>query len=103
MKEGKTPEEDILRLIDDFQADLRSARTKEELQAMLAGELLRDPGGLTDAVWDVLPTEALYAEHGIRSIGFRHAWGTESRWGIQGMPGLWSYDVVEAIREEEEW
>jgi len=103
MREGKTPEEDILRLIDDFSADLRSARTKEELQKMLADELDRDPKGLTDAVWDLLPTEALYAEHGIRSIGFKHAWGSEARWGIQGMSGLWSYDAVEAIREAEEW
>mgnify|MGYP001583014429 FL=1 len=103
MKEGKTPEEDILRLIDDFAADLRSALTKEDLQRMLADELDRDPGGLTDAVWDLLPTEALFAAHGIRSIGFKHAWGTESRWGIQGMPGLWSYDAIAAIREEEEW
>jgi len=100
---GKTPEEDILALVDRFETDLRSARTKEELKQMLADELGREPAGLTDALWDLLPTEALYAAHGIRSIGFKHAWGTESRWGIQGMPGLWSYDVVEAIREEEEW
>jgi hypothetical protein len=103
MREGKTPEEDILRLIDDFTADLRSARSKPELERMLADELGRAPGGLTDAVWSALPTEKLFTDHGIRSVGFKHAWGTESRWGIQGMPGLWSYDVVEAIREEEEW
>lgn len=42
-------------------------------------------------------------EHGITPVSIRYPWGTELRYGIQGAAGLWGYEAVQQIREEEEW
>jgi hypothetical protein len=71
-------------------------------------EYLREELGITgdaqiDALWSAVATTDVLAEHGIRGVTVRYPWGTERRYGVQGMPGLWSWESVMRIRSEEGW
>jgi hypothetical protein len=71
-------------------------------------EYLRDEFGITgidqvEALWSATGMKANLAEHGIRGIAIVYPWGTETRYGIQGMPGLWGWAAVQQIMTGEEW
>jgi len=105
VREGKTPEEDILGLLDRLESDYTQARTLEECRNMLKAELGYDRPVLAEAIWSALPTKTTQAEMGIRGVNVKYPWGWEHRYGIQGIPGLWGWAAVSELMEAEagEW
>ena len=82
----------------------------DTFQKMLRGELDMPDGSRInyndaqiDKLWELKGVEADLSEHGIHGINVRYPWGVERRYGIQGMSGLWGWDSVQTIREDEEW
>jgi len=76
---------------------------RELFQETLKSELYGYSDAQIDELWNVKQLQADYSEHGIRSVIVRYPWGSEIRYGIQGMPGLWGWGTVQEVREEEEW
>jgi len=71
-------------------------------------EYLREEFGITgieqvEALWGATGMKANLSEHGIRVISITYPWGKETRYGVQGMPGLWGWESVMQIKEGEEW
>ena len=61
-------------------------------------------GGSVDIAAEIYTRDITQlAERGIRGIIIEYPWGTQVRYGIQGMPGLWGWESVQRIREAEEW
>lgn len=69
----------------------------------LAEELGITNTDFTDSLWEASGTATSWAEHGIRGVPITYRWGIEVRYGVQGMPGLWSWKSVQEIREGEGW
>jgi len=68
---------------------------------------LREELGITldqqvEALWSGVETQTDLAEHGIRGVTIEYPWGAERRYGVQGLPGLWGWESVKRILEEEE-
>lgn len=72
-------------------------------QETLRSELYGYNDAQIDALWEHKQTFADYAEHGIREVTVRYPWGSEARYGVQGLTGLFGYDTIQQIREEEGW
>lgn len=71
-------------------------------------EYLRDEFGITgdlqvEALWGATGHKESYTEHGIRAVMVEYPWGTELRYGIQGMAGLWGWSAVQEIMSGEGW
>ena len=82
----------------------------ETFQKMLKGELQMPDGNYftyneaqIDALWAAKGIEQDYAEAGIYGVNIHYPWGVERRYGIQGMSGLWGWETVQEVMEEEEW
>lgn len=56
-----------------------------------------------DSFWLIGQQQINMAEHGIKDLDVRRAWGYDHRYAIEGMPGLWGRWAVLGIREEEGW
>jgi len=56
-----------------------------------------------EVMWGSVEPVTSLAEHGIHGVTITYTWGREVRYGVQGMPGLWSWESVQAIRAGEEW
>lgn len=99
MKEGKTPEEDILGLLDRLTEDYTKAGSLEEVRNMLKEELGYDRPTLAEAIWSGVGTKVSMSEMGIRGVWvhYKPPRDYEHRYGIQGMPGLWSWQSVQEI------
>lgn len=72
-------------------------------QETLKSELYGYNDAQIDALWEHKQTFDVYAEHGIQPLGTREDWGYYQRYAVQGMIGLWGYDSIQQIREEEGW
>jgi hypothetical protein len=72
-------------------------------QATLKGELYGFNDTQIEKLWELKGVEADYAEHGIRSLIVKYPWGSEIRYGIQGMSGLWGFDTIQELRSGEDW
>jgi len=71
-------------------------------------DYLRNEFGITgdaqiSALWSTIGTKDTYMEHGIHAVIIDYPWGREVRYGIQGMPGLWGWESLQEIIENEEW
>jgi hypothetical protein len=55
-----------------------------------------------EALWSGVETQTDLADLGIHGVNIEYPWGTERRYGIQGMPGLWGWAAVQQVREAEE-
>jgi hypothetical protein len=76
---------------------------RELFQETLRSELYGLNDEQIEALWGVKQLQTDYSEHGIRALIVRYPWGSEIRYGIQGVSGLWGWESVQAFREEEEW
>lgn len=72
-------------------------------QSTLKGELYGFSDRQIEVLWAAKGVEADYAEHGIRSLIVRYPWGSEIRYGIQGMSGLWGFKTIQELRSGEDW
>lgn len=68
---------------------------------------LKDEFGITgdaqvEALWSATGVTEVYAAAGIRAVTVTYPWGKELRYGVQGMPGLWSWASVQEIMAAEE-
>ena len=78
---------------------------KDTFLKYLAEELGIKNTDFTDSLWEASGPVSSWAEHGIRGVTINYVTRgfKEVRYGIQGMPGLWSWSSVQGIREEEGW
>lgn len=72
-------------------------------QSTLRGELYGYSDAQIEKLWELKGVEETYAEHGIRGVNVTYPWGTERRYGIQGMSGLFGWQSVQNIRSGEGW
>lgn len=100
--EGTTDEE-----IEEWLGRIEEAELlpedKEIFRQTLESELYGYNDAQIEALWISKQNQADYSEHGIRALIVRYPWGSEIRYGIQGISGLWGWESVQSIREEEEW
>lgn len=75
---------------------------KETLRTYLRDELGITYDSQVDALWDATGIHTELEDMGIRGVTIEYPWGTERRYGIQGLPGLWGWDTVRQIMEAEE-
>jgi len=76
---------------------------KERFITYLSEELGITNPDFQEALWGQTDRNARMAEYGIRGISITYPWGVEVRYGVQGMPGLWSLESIQEIGEEEGW
>ena len=94
-----------------FDLPVEAWEDKERLREELRSQLGYEPTDRqVDSLWEtmeILKTERWdepwLRAHGVRTVGVKKAWGTQPRYAIQGLPGLWGRWAVERIREEEGW
>ena len=77
--------------------------TRERYLTYLEEELGLRGGSLDVARYTYERDRAKLSEYRIRGLLVRYPWGTQVRYGVQGLPGLWSWESVQRIREAEEW
>lgn len=77
--------------------------SKETFIKYLAEELGITNADFQDSLWEETDTLSRMAEYGIHGLPITYPWGVEVRYGVQGMPGLWSLESVREIMEGEEW
>lgn len=95
---GRLEEEEALPSdYDDFVRTLRG-----QLQ-MPDGSLLDYNDTQIDKLWEMKGVEGEYSEHGIRGINIQYPWGSERRYGIQGLQGLFGWERVQEIGRSEGW
>ena len=82
--------------------DMRPERIEQ-----ISDNLVSDLGLYTrkqaDAIISGIPISLSLEEHGVHRVLVTYPWGLETRYGVQGMPGLWGYESVRQIMEAEEW
>jgi len=78
-------------------------------QKMLKGELDMPDGSKVnyndaqiEALWAGKGIEQDFADSGIRGINIKYPWGTERRYGIQGLQGLFGWERVQEIMSAEQ-
>lgn len=81
-----------------------------EFQSVLRGELTWTGGQRLDyndtqiaALWEFKGGQPPYAEFGVKQVIVHYPWGTELRYGIQGMPGLWGWETAREVMVESGW
>ncbi len=74
-----------------------------EFRDVLSSELYGFSDKQINALWRAKGAEVSYEEHSIRAVTVRYPWGSEVRYGVQGMSGLWGWETVQNIREGEGW
>jgi len=94
-------QEDYEEWLGRLDIPIEAQTDKETLRGWLQDQITPLYDSQVDAIWDALPEHIDLAEHGIRSIRVEYPWGVEVRYGIQGMPGLWGWDAVKQVMEEE--
>lgn len=67
---------------------------------------LKDEMGITgdaqvQALWEAAGISNQLSTYGIRAVTVTYPWGNELRYGVQGLPGLWSWASVQTIMAEE--
>ena len=100
--------EDFLNRLD---LPIEAWEDKERLREELREQLKYEPSDAqVESLWETMETlkrerwdEPWLREHGVRTVVVHYPWGSEVRYGIQGIPGLWGRWAVERIREEEGW
>lgn len=100
---GMLPEEAYEEWLGRMDINLEDYDTIEQLKDRLTAEIGEPTDAQLEMLWAQKPRTEVYSEHGIRAITIEYPWGTELRYGIQGMPGLWGWSAVQEIREGEEW
>lgn len=100
--------EDFLNRLD---LPIEAWEDKERLREELRTQLGYEPSTRqVESLWETIEEmkrerwdEPWLREHGIRRIPVHYPWGTQTRYAIQGLRGLFGREFVERIREEEGW
>lgn len=100
---SETSEEEIAEWLGRLEEEESLPEEITEFRDMLESDLFGYTDAQIDALWSAKQSETGYEEHGIRAVIIRYPWGTEIRYGVQGMAGLWGWEAVQEIREEEGW
>jgi len=98
----KSKEEEYEEWLGRLDIPIEAQADKETLRQYLRDELGITYDAQVDALWDATGKHIDLEEMGIRAVRIEYPWGVEIRYGIQGLPGLWGYDAVKQIMEEEE-
>ena len=96
-------EDKCLDWLERMDIPVEAMATVEKLKDYLEREFPGYTDSQRDALVEAAGIEVSYSEHGIRGLTITYPWGVEHRYGIQGLPGLWGWEAVQTIREEEEW
>jgi hypothetical protein len=75
----------------------------ELFQQELQDQISNFTVNMVSSLWEAQQRETRYEEHGINAVTVRYSWGSEVRYGIQGMSGLWGFEAIQQIRQSEEW
>jgi len=94
-----------------FDLPIEAWEDKERLREELRSQLGYEPTDRqVESLWETMDVlkrerwdEPWLRMHGVRTVGIKKAWGTQPRYAIQGLPGLWGKDFVELLREFEGW
>lgn len=100
---GETPEEEIAEWLGRLEEEESLPDEITSFRDTLASELYGFNDAQIEALWDAKKDETSYEEHGIRAVIVRYPWGSQIRYGIQGVSGLWGWESAQAFREEEGW
>jgi hypothetical protein len=73
----------------------------EHFKDYLRKEFGRDFPARVEALWSAIGTSDTLADFGIHAVTVRYPWGAELRYGVQGLPGLWGWTVVQEIMSAE--
>jgi len=100
--------EDFLNRMD---VPVEAWEDKERLRAHLREQLGYEPYDTQiEALWEYMETqktekwdEPYLREHGVRRIVVYYPWGSQVRYVVQGLRGLFGREFVEKLREEEGW
>jgi hypothetical protein len=76
---------------------------KERFIIYLSEELGITNPDFQESLWAETDRVSRMAYYGIKGTPVKYPWGVEVRYGVQGMPGLWSLKSVQEIGEEEGW
>jgi len=100
--------EDFLNRMD---VPVEAWEDKERLREHLREQLGYEPYDTqVESLWEYMETqkqekwdEPYLREHGVRRVVVHYPWGTQVRYAVQGLRGLFGRETVERIREEEGW
>jgi hypothetical protein len=98
----KAQEEKYQEWLERLEIPIDKAADIETLRNYLKGEFGITTDAQVQALWDTLDIKDTLAEHGIHAVMVTYPWGKDLRYGVQGMPGLWGFEAVQTIMEEEE-
>jgi hypothetical protein len=103
-----TTEEEIEEWLGRLEEEGALPSDYETFQRILKGELQMPDGSTVnynesqiEALWDAKGVDLTLADIYIHGLNIKYPWGTERRYGIQGMPGLWGWNSVMQIMEAE--
>jgi len=99
----KPAEQDYEEWLGRLDIPLEEETDIETFKRYLADEIGIIGDAQIEALWSAVGRETSYAEHGIRAIRIEYPWGVEVRYGVQGLPGLWGWESIQTMREEEAW
>lgn len=100
---GETPEEEIAEWLGRLEEEESLPEEITEFRDTLAGDLYGFNDNQIDALWEAKRGETSFEEHGIRAVIVRYPWGTQIRYGIQGVSGLFGFESAQQFREAEGW
>lgn len=100
---SETSEEEIAEWLGRLEEEESLPEEITEFRDTLSSELYGYNDNQVDALWSAKQDETSYEEHGIRAVIVRYPWGSQVRYGIQGMSGLWGFESAQAVREGEGW
>jgi len=94
-----------------FDLPVEAWEDKERLREELRSQLGYEPTDRqVESLWEtmeILKTERWdepwLREHGVRTVTVHYPWGTQTRYAVQGLRGLFGRETIEKIREEEGW
>lgn len=102
MAKDETTDEEIEEWLGRLDIPIEKQTSKEVFREYLKDELGIIGDKQVDALWSGVEIQTDLAEHGIKGVTVPFPWGAERRYGIQGLPGLWGWESVKTIMEEEE-
>jgi len=56
-----------------------------------------------EGLWAAKGAEEVLGAHNIVVVDITYPWGRETRYVIQGIPGLWGYESMKQVEEAEGW
>jgi hypothetical protein len=97
----ETPEEDLVAWLERMEVPMDKQLDIKTFKDWLTDQIGIPTDAQVEGLWSAIGTSDTLADHGIYFVGVRENWGTNPRYAIQGLPGLWGWERVQEIMAEE--